>query len=95
MNADKLATRDLRTCQCVDGCTALKYGETEVPEDKSEFIRLAMQLLQLKNITETNEIKAHMKSVFKEQRDFTSKSVKNWMFHLSETLGENTAYITK
>ena len=35
-------------------------------EDKSEFIRLAMKLLELKNITDTNEIKIHLKSLLKE-----------------------------
>ena len=38
-------------------------------EDKSEFIRLAMKLLELKNITDTNEIKIHLKSLLKEPYD--------------------------
>ena len=32
-------------------------------EDKSEFIHLAMKLLELKNITDTSEIKIHLQIV--------------------------------
>ena len=38
-------------------------------EDKSEFIRLAMKLLELKNITDTNEIKIHLQSLLKQPYD--------------------------
>ena len=38
-------------------------------EDKSEFIRLAMKLLELKNITDTNEIKIHLQSMLKQPYD--------------------------
>ena len=38
-------------------------------EDKSEFIRLAMKLLELKNITDTNEIKIHLQSLLKQPDD--------------------------
>lgn len=42
-------------------------------EDKSEFIRLAMKLLELKNITDTNEIKIHLQSLLKQPNDEKSK----------------------
>ena len=38
-------------------------------EDKSEFIHLAMKLLELKNITDTSEIKIHLKSLLKRPYD--------------------------
>ena len=38
-------------------------------EDKSEFIHLAMKLLELKNITDTSEIKIHLKSLLKKPYD--------------------------
>ena len=38
-------------------------------EDKSEFIHLAMKLLELKNITDTSEIKIHLKSLLKRPND--------------------------
>lgn len=47
----------------------LNDGELSRHEDKSEFIRLAMKLLELKNITDTNEIKMHLKSLLKESHD--------------------------
>lgn len=43
-------------------------------EDKSEFIRLAMKLLELKNITDTNEIKIHLQSMLKQTYDEKSKN---------------------
>ena len=43
-------------------------------EDKSEFIRLAMKLLELKNITDTNEIKIHLQSLLKQPYDENSKN---------------------
>ena len=43
-------------------------------EDKSEFIRLAMKLLELKNITDTNEIKIHLQSLLKQPHDEKSKN---------------------
>ena len=42
-------------------------------EDKSEFIRLAMKLLELKNITDTSEIKIHLLSLLKQPDDDKSK----------------------
>ena len=47
-----------------------KHGNTDDDEvtrveDKSEFIRLAMKLLELKEITDTNEIKNHLQSLLK------------------------------
>ena len=47
----------------------LNDGELSRPDDKSEFIRLAMKLLELKNIADTNEIKIHLKSLLKEPYD--------------------------
>ena len=38
-------------------------------EDKSEFIHLAMKLLELKNITDTTEIKIHLQSLLKRPYD--------------------------
>ena len=49
-------------------------------EDKSEFIRLAMKLLELKNITDTNEIKIHLQSLLKQPYDEKSKDSSNLMF---------------
>ena len=42
-------------------------------DDKSEFIRLAMKLLELKKITDTNEIKIHLQSLLKQRDDEKSK----------------------
>ena len=42
-------------------------------EDMSEFIRLAMKLLELKNITDTSEIKIHLLSLLKQPDDDKSK----------------------
>ena len=47
----------------------LNDGELSRHEDKSEFIRLAMKLLELKNITDTNEIKIHLQSLLKQPDD--------------------------
>ena len=44
-------------------------GELTRREDKSEFIHLAMKLLELKNITDTSEIKIHLKSLLKKPYD--------------------------
>ena len=41
-------------------------------EDKSRFIRLAMKLLELKDITDTDEIRSRLRSLAKQPRDTTS-----------------------
>ena len=38
-------------------------------EDKSRFIHLAMKLLELKDITDTDEIRSHLRSLAKQPLD--------------------------